>query len=96
MPTRTKDYYQQLGVSPNASAEEIKKAYRSLAKKYHPDANPDNPGVGERFKGISEAYAVLSDPESRKKYDQLRLASFAAVGAGDRTRLPVRGPGRNR
>ena len=78
MSTRTKDYYQQLGVSPNASAEEIKKAYRSLAKKYHPDANPDNPGIGERFKAISEAYTVLSDPESKTKYDQLRR--FGGLG----------------
>lgn len=72
MPTRTKDYYRELGVAPNASDEEIKKAYRSLAKKHHPDANPDKPEAGERFKAISEAYTVLSDKESRHKYDQLR------------------------
>jgi molecular chaperone DnaJ len=78
MPGRTKDYYQVLGVAPNASDEEIKKSYRSLAKKYHPDANPDNPNAGERFKEISEAYTVLSDPDSRKKYDQLR--KFGGLG----------------
>ena len=78
MSTRTKDYYQELGVPQNASADELKKAYRSLAKKYHPDANPDNAGAGERFKGISEAYTVLSDSESRRKYDQLRR--FGGLG----------------
>jgi molecular chaperone DnaJ len=87
MATRTKDYYGVLGVTQSASAAEIKKAYRSLAKQYHPDANPDNPEVGERFKEISEAYNVLSDPDSRKKYDQLRrlgglggLGGFGAPG----------------
>jgi molecular chaperone DnaJ len=78
MSTRTKDYYQQLGISPNASPEAIKKAYRSLAKEHHPDANPDNPGAGERFKEISEAYTILSDPESKRKYDQLRR--FGGLG----------------
>ncbi len=72
MATRAKDYYAILGVGEKASAEEIKKAYRKLAKKYHPDANPDDASAGERFKEISEAYGVLSDPESRKKYDQVR------------------------
>ena len=78
MSTRTKDYYRELGVAPNASQEDIKKAYRALAKKHHPDANPDNPGAGERFKAISEAYTVLSDKESRHKYDQLR--KFGGLG----------------
>jgi len=78
MATRTKDYYRQLGVGEKASQADIKKAYRSLAKKYHPDANPDNPEAGERFKEISEAYSVLSDEESRRKYDQLR--KFGGLG----------------
>ncbi|MEE9208049.1 MAG: molecular chaperone DnaJ [Gemmatimonadota bacterium] len=78
MATRPKDYYKVLGVAENASADEIKKAYRKLAKTYHPDANPDNPEAGERFKGISEAYGVLSDGDSRRKYDQLRR--FGGLG----------------
>jgi molecular chaperone DnaJ len=72
MTTRTKDYYATLGVGEKATPAELKKAYRNLAKQYHPDANPDNVAAGERFKEISEAYTVLSDAGSRKKYDQLR------------------------
>ncbi len=66
-----KDYYKILGVDPKASQEEIKKAFRKLARKYHPDVNPGNTAAGEKFKEISEAYEVLSDPEKRKKYDEL-------------------------
>lgn len=66
-----KDYYKILGVSKSASADEIKKAYRKLAVKYHPDKNPENKEAEARFKEISEAYEVLRDPEKRKKYDQL-------------------------
>ena len=73
-----KDYYKVLGVGEKASAAEIKKAYRRLAKQYHPDANPDNPGAAERFKEISEAHAVLSDPEKRKQYDTMR--KYGAFG----------------
>ena len=63
------DYYKILGVDKNASQEDIKKAYRKLAHKYHPDLNPNDPAAQERFQAINEANEVLSDPEKRKKYD---------------------------
>jgi len=66
-----KDYYDILGVSRDADEKEIKRAFRRLARKHHPDVNPGDPGAEERFKEINEAYEVLSDPEKRRKYDQL-------------------------
>src|SRR3954467_10244074 len=64
------DYYEILGVNKNATEEEIKKAYRKLARKYHPDLNPNDKEANKRFQQVNEANEVLSDPEKRKKYDQ--------------------------
>src|SRR5690348_17973510 len=69
---QTKDYYSVLGVPASATQDEIKKAYRKLASKHHPDKNPGDPKAAERFKGISEAYQVLGDADNRKKYDDMR------------------------
>lgn len=76
-----RDYYDILGVAKNASAEEIKKAYRKLAIKYHPDKNPNDKAAEEKFKEAAEAYEVLSDAEKRKRYDQFGYAGNAS-GAG--------------
>jgi curved DNA-binding protein len=71
MPVKFRDYYEILGVARAAKEEEIKKVYRKLARKYHPDLNPNNKQSEEKFKEVQEAYEVLSDPEKRQKYDQL-------------------------
>ncbi len=80
-----KDYYNILGVDKNASEDEIKSAYRKLAKKYHPDLNKDNPNAAEKFKEINEAYEVLGDSTKRKNYDQFGSADgpqFSGFGDG--------------
>jgi len=79
-----KDYYKILGVDKNATQKEIKKAYRKLANKYHPDKNPGNKEAEEKFKEINEAHDVLGDPENRKKYDQLgaNWEAFQQGGTG--------------
>ncbi|MDT8066704.1 MAG: J domain-containing protein [Terriglobia bacterium] len=96
MAAQTKNYYEILGVKKSASAEEIRKAFRKLARKYHPDVNPGNKSAEEKFKELSEANDVLSDPKKRKIYDQLGYYSdnidpaaaeaYARAGQG-------RGPG---
>src|SRR5213082_3113415 len=71
MAVEFKDYYKTLGVARNASDEEIRKAFRKLARQYHPDVAKDKKAAEEKFKEINEAYEVLSDPDKRKKYDDL-------------------------
>ncbi len=80
-----KDYYAVLGVSDDASQDEIKKAYRRLARENHPDANPDDPAAEQRFKEVGEAFAVVGDEEKRKEYDEIRrlgAAGFGGFGGG--------------
>src|SRR5437899_521874 len=93
MPTTTKkDYYELLGVKKSASAQDIRKAFRKLARKYHPDVNPGDKAAEEKFKAISEANDILSDPKKRRIYDQIGFysenidpataAAYARAGGG--------------
>lgn len=74
MADQKRDYYEVLGLSKGASEEELKKAYRKLAKKYHPDVNPGDKDAEAKFKEINEAYGILSDPEKKARYDQFGFA----------------------
>ena len=75
-----RDYYEVLGVDRNASSEEIKKAYKKMAIKYHPDKNPGNKEAEEKFKEVAEAYSILSDPDKKARYDQFGHAGVEGAG----------------
>ena len=86
MAEQKRDYYEVLGLSKGCSEEELKKAYRKLAKKYHPDVNPGDKDAESKFKEINEAYGILSDPEKKARYDQFGFAgvdpSYGGGGGG--------------
>ena len=80
MAEQKRDYYEVLGIEKSADDATIKKAYRALAKKYHPDMNPGDAEAEKKFKEASEAYAILSDPEKKRQYDQFGHAAFEGGG----------------
>ena len=84
-----RDYYEVLGVRKDASADEIKRAYRRMAMKYHPDKNPDDKEAEAKFKECAEAYEVLSDPEKRRRYDQFGHEGLRGAGMHDFSRMNV-------
>src|SRR5215217_3514292 len=87
------DYYEVLGVPPSASEKDITRAYRKLAKQFHPDANPGDQAAEERFKEISAAHDVLGDADKRKEYDQVREMVASGVGPGGPGGFGGGGPG---
>src|SRR5947208_13590435 len=89
------DYYAILGVPASASQDEIKKQYRKLAAKHHPDKNPNDPKAADKFKSISEAYQTLGDADKRKQYDDMRrMGAFRGFGGGGAGAGASRGQGR--
>ena len=77
------DLYDVLGVARNASDDDIKKAFRNLARQHHPDVNPDDPAAAERFRGIAEAYEILANPETRARYDRYGHAGVSGAATGN-------------
>ena len=84
MPEEKRDYYEVLGINKGASEDEIKKAYRKTAKKYHPDLHPDDPVAEAKFKECNEAYEVLGDPQKKARYDNSALPGLTPTTAPDR------------
>lgn len=93
MPAAKKDYYETLGVAKGASEDEIRKSYRRLARKYHPDLNPGDKSAEEKFKGVQEAYDILSDSKKRQMYDQYGFYSENGMPGQGGNPFGAGGPG---
>src|SRR6266566_4921506 len=92
MPAPKHEYYETLGVPRKATADDIRKAYRKLARKHHPDLNPGDKSSEDRFKNVQEAYDVLSDPKKRQMYDQVGFYSENGFPSGAGAEAPPGGP----